>query len=123
MSVGASYASKTVDQMDRRQKSGKGQKSPVSSHSHTSYNDQSKRDHTKATTTSAMKQYKSRRCGTTHEVRKCPAYGAACLKCNGRNHFRSQCKSKNVHEVSAHERKDMPLKVRMNSSYTLWSSI
>ena len=41
------------------------------------------------------------RCGTLHALRKCPAYGKICLKCKNRNHFASQCLSKNVHLVES----------------------
>ena len=39
-------------------------------------------------------------CGYEHEriKEKCPAWGKACDKCKGRNHFKSQCKK--VHAVS-----------------------
>ena len=42
-----------------------------------------------------------KRCGTLHALRKCPAYGKMCLKCKNRNHFASQCLSKNVHLVES----------------------
>ncbi|KAL9951197.1 hypothetical protein ACROYT_G043817 [Oculina patagonica] len=42
-----------------------------------------------------------KRCGTLHAPRKCPAYGKICLKCKNRNHFASQCLSKNVHLVES----------------------
>ena len=31
-------------------------------------------------------------CGCQHPPRKCPAYGATCSKCKGRNHFAKVCK-------------------------------
>ena len=31
-------------------------------------------------------------CGSQHPPRKCPAYGATCSKCKGRNHFAKVCK-------------------------------
>lgn len=34
------------------------------------------------------------RCGNTHAVRKCPAYGKVCNLCNYRNHFSTVCKNK-----------------------------
>ena len=31
-------------------------------------------------------------CGQNHPPRKCPAWGATCSKCRGRNHFAQVCK-------------------------------
>ena len=42
-----------------------------------------------------------KRCGTVHAPRKCPAFGKICQKCKNRNHFASQCLSKNVHFVES----------------------
>lgn len=36
-------------------------------------------------------------CGLLHESRKCPAYGSKCLKCGGRNHWATVCKTKLKH--------------------------
>ena len=33
-------------------------------------------------------------CGKNHEIRRCPAYGKTCRKCNKKNHFSSVCGSK-----------------------------
>ncbi|KAI0227437.1 hypothetical protein LSAT2_022117, partial [Lamellibrachia satsuma] len=55
-------------------------------------------DHRAAT--SANEHQLCRRCGTKHEARKCPAYGATCYKCNGRNHYSAVCKSKSKHAVT-----------------------
>ena len=43
---------------------------------------------------------KCRYCGYKHEFRKekCPAWGKRCDKCNGRNHFKSQCQNVNAVE-------------------------
>ena len=41
-------------------------------------------------------------CGYDHsfkEKRNCPAFGKVCFKCNGKNHFSSQCKKKEVLQV------------------------
>ncbi|XP_041842184.1 uncharacterized protein LOC121640472 [Melanotaenia boesemani] len=38
--------------------------------------------------------YYCRRCGGKHKPRQCPAYGKKCVKCNGKNHFAKQCRSK-----------------------------
>ena len=38
-----------------------------------------------------------KRCGRLHAPRKCPAFGKIFQKCKNRNHFASQCLSKNVH--------------------------
>lgn len=40
-----------------------------------------------------------KRCNTTHEYKKCPAWGSQCIKCNGKNHWAKVCKS------SANEKK------------------
>ena len=40
-----------------------------------------------------------KRCGRFHAPRKCPAFEKICQKCKNRNHFASQCLSKNVHFV------------------------
>ena len=50
--------------------------------------------------TSANKHQLCRRCGTKHEARKCPAYGATCYKCNRWNHYSAVCKSKSMHAVT-----------------------
>ena len=34
------------------------------------------------------------RCGRNHPIKKCPAYGTVCKKCNGKNHWASMCRSK-----------------------------
>ena len=43
--------------------------------------------------------YLCKRCGKTHQRRECQAWGQVCKKCNGHNHFASQCKSKRVQMV------------------------
>lgn len=41
------------------------------------------------------------RCGRSHELNKCPAYGKKCLKCGISNHFKAQCKvKKGISQVS-----------------------
>ena len=35
-----------------------------------------------------------RRCGTSHGPMECPAYGKTCMKCGGRNHYQTVCKSR-----------------------------
>ncbi|XP_067947210.1 uncharacterized protein [Watersipora subatra] len=40
------------------------------------------------------------RCGTTHKIRECPAFGKQCFKCHGKNHFRFMCKS-SAHSANA----------------------
>ncbi|XP_045764874.1 uncharacterized protein LOC123867071 [Maniola jurtina] len=40
-----------------------------------------------------------KRCGYNHPMRKCPAYGKRCVRCNGYNHFSSQCRNHCVHEI------------------------
>ena len=34
------------------------------------------------------------KCGTSHPPRECPAYGKKCHKCGNKNHFSTQCRSK-----------------------------
>ena len=70
---------------------------PFSQHSNQGYSS-SKNDHRAAT--SANKHQLCRHCGTKHEARKCPAYGATCYKCNGRNHYSAVCKSKSMPAVT-----------------------
>ncbi|GFO35065.1 retrovirus-related pol polyprotein from transposon 297 [Plakobranchus ocellatus] len=40
------------------------------------------------------------RCGTRHEPKKCPAWGKVCKKCQKKNHFVSQCKTKAIHDIA-----------------------
>lgn len=43
-------------------------------------------------------------CGRDHEVKKCPAYGKKCSKCNKLNHFAVVCKSKqNINNVNIND--------------------
>lgn len=42
-----------------------------------------------------------RRCGKSHEIRKCPAYGTTCRNCEGKNHWSKMCKNKNVKQRSS----------------------
>ena len=37
-------------------------------------------------------EYKCRRCGQSHAVKKCPAYGKPCNNCKKMNHFSSMCR-------------------------------
>ena len=40
-------------------------------------------------------------CGTSHEKKKCPAYGKLCHKCHKKNHFQKCCRSTTfVHEIN-----------------------
>ncbi|XP_055997848.1 uncharacterized protein K02A2.6-like [Ostrea edulis] len=43
------------------------------------------------------------KCGTSHDVGKCPAHGKNCLKCNKPNHFAKMCRTKNVNIVEHNE--------------------
>ena len=45
-----------------------------------------------------------RYCGTSHAVRKCPAYGKECLKCGRKNHFSKVCRSKEVTELKEEQK-------------------
>eukprot|EP00102_Acyrthosiphon_pisum_P026059 XP_016663269.1 PREDICTED: uncharacterized protein LOC100571559 isoform X1 [Acyrthosiphon pisum] len=55
------------------------------------------------------------RCGTTHSINRCPAYGKTCNKCKLSNHFSSMCKTK---EDSA--RKTNKVKKKFNNKVSLW---
>ena len=37
-----------------------------------------------------------KKCGRRHGSKACPAYGAECHNCGGRNHFRTKCYKKKV---------------------------
>lgn len=39
------------------------------------------------------------RCGTTHPIRQCPAFGKICKKCGKRNHFAVRCNSKEIKTI------------------------
>ena len=47
------------------------------------------------------KKKQCRRCGTAHKFRECPAWGATCDKCGGRNHYASKCLTRRVQVVGA----------------------
>ena len=55
--------------------------------------------------------YECKYCGRRHGKRDCPAFGQICHQCNGRNHFKSCCRSKKptvttrkkVHVVDEHD--------------------
>jgi hypothetical protein len=51
--------------------------------------------HSKKDGQSSNKTYKCRRCDTTHERMKCPAYGQRCSQCKGMNHYAKCCRSTN----------------------------
>ena len=48
------------------------------------------------------------RCGTSHRLRECPAFGKQCFKCKGKNHFKSMCRSKRANAVSTESGDDNP---------------
>ena len=37
--------------------------------------------------------FKCKKCGQDHELKKCPAYGQICHKCQKRNHYAKMCLS------------------------------
>lgn len=43
------------------------------------------------------------RCGRTHKINECPAYGKECFKCKRSNHFGKMCKAKEVKEIRQSE--------------------
>ena len=45
------------------------------------------------------KKKQCKRCGTAHMFRECPAWGATCAKCGGRNHYASKCLTRRVQFV------------------------
>ena len=45
------------------------------------------------------KKKQCKRCGTAHKFRECPAWGATCNKCGGRNHHASKCLTRRVQVV------------------------
>ena len=45
------------------------------------------------------KKKQCKRCGTTHKFHECPAWGATCNKCGGRNHYASKCLTRRVQVV------------------------
>lgn len=46
------------------------------------------------------------RCGRTHKIRECPAFGKQCNACKKSNHFSSMCKPRNITTISAHDVSD-----------------
>ncbi|XP_032238886.2 uncharacterized protein K02A2.6-like [Nematostella vectensis] len=43
------------------------------------------------------------RCDSSHKPKECKAFGKECFKCNGKNHFSSMCKSKEVPPKKVHD--------------------
>lgn len=43
------------------------------------------------------------RCGRSHKIRECPAFGKQCNKCSKSNHFSSVCKQQNISTIDAHD--------------------
>ena len=92
-----STTEKAVNYVKRRRVKQDTKSTPFSQRSNQGYSS-SKNDHRAAT--SANKHQLCRRCGTKHEGHKCPAYGATCYKCNGRNHNSAVCKCKSMPAVT-----------------------
>ena len=74
------------------------------------------------------------KCGTSHPPRECPAWGKKCHKCGNKNHFSTQCRSKQSgagnrksHSTSrGHKGKGKPQESRSRSTqqpkvHTAWS--
>lgn len=43
------------------------------------------------------------RCGHTHKIKECPAYGKQCRSCSKLNHFMNMCKMRNVTIIDAND--------------------
>lgn len=54
-----------------------------------------------------------RRCGKTHKIRQCPAWGKRCMKCKKENHFASLCQNQHIKAIN--------LKEDESDSEILWS--
>lgn len=46
------------------------------------------------------------RCGRTHKVRECPAFGKSCRSCNKLNHYSSMCRQRTVATIETHTDSD-----------------
>ena len=54
-------------------------------------------DKSNATQNSSVKEIKNcNRCGRTHKIRQCPAYGKNCNNCSKPNHYSKMCRQRNV---------------------------
>ena len=49
------------------------------------------------------------KCGKSHPVKECPAFGKKCFKCDKKNHFTKFRKSKKIHAVDKASTDDEPL--------------
>lgn len=65
-----------------------------------------KRGSMKERTMSSEKKNNCDRCGFRHELKKCPAYGQTCKKCEKKNHFAKVCRA-NSQKKSDQEFTDM----------------
>lgn len=43
------------------------------------------------------------RCGKSHKVNECPAFGAECYKCGKKNHFGKKCRNKSIKHITHKE--------------------
>ncbi|XP_028177079.1 uncharacterized protein LOC135088230 [Ostrinia nubilalis] len=84
-----------VSRGQRVQRFGSGQSAPPSTYNYSS-----------AQNYQQEQQLQCSKCGMTHNINKCPAYGKRCIKCNKLNHFARVCFKKNVYEVQSDESSD-----------------
>lgn len=47
----------------------------------------------------SVKEINCTRCGITHKLRECPAYGKQCHSCNKLNHYSKMCKRRNIDTI------------------------
>nr|XP_034839814.1 uncharacterized protein LOC117995905 [Maniola hyperantus] len=64
-----------------------------------------------------------KRCGYNHPMRKCPAYGKRCVRCNRFNHFSCQCRNHSVHEVEDEDNDAVDENVEENIKTILFGAV
>ncbi|XP_045541877.1 uncharacterized protein LOC123723342 [Papilio machaon] len=66
-----------------------------------------------------------RKCGNTHEPRKCPAFGKKCVLCNKLNHFAVMCRNKNIYrkkkQAYSLEKEENKSESASDNNYTIGS--
>lgn len=60
-------------------------------------------------------------CGYSYEVRKCPAFGETCKKCNKKNHFKSRCKTRDVSTLDVNNNSDTDYEFDDNAEFFVHS--